>query len=365
MKQVVQSVRSGELRVIEVPRPTPGATEVLVATSRSLLSPGTERAVRALASSSLVGKARARPDLVRQVARRARNDGVMATMKAVKSRLDEEMPLGYSAVGTVLEVGETVSGLRVGQRVATGGAGHAEFQTVAGHLAVAVPEVVSDEEAAFATVASIALHALRLAELGPGSRIAVIGLGLLGQLTARLAMASGYAVAGIDLREWTVECAQQAGAFGTVESGADTTAAILSWSRGRGVDAVLITAATSSSEPVRRAPAICRDRAAIVVVGAVGLDLERAPLYEKELYLRVARSYGPGRYDRAYEDWGVDLPPGHVRWTEGRNLEAVLDLLAAGRLTVADSSLTGSRWRRRRPPTSSSPARTSATSEFS
>ncbi len=213
MKQVVQSVRSGDLRVVEIPRPTPSATEVLVAASCSLLSPGTERAVRELASSSLVGKARARPDLVRQVLKRARADGVMSTMRAVKSRLDEDMPLGYSAAGTVVEVGEAVAGLRVGQRVATGGAGHAEFQIVAGNLAVAVPDAVPDGDAAFATVASIALHGLRLADLGPGSRVCVIGLGLLGQLTVRLALAAGYSVAGIDLREWTVERAQRGRRF--------------------------------------------------------------------------------------------------------------------------------------------------------
>jgi predicted dehydrogenase/threonine dehydrogenase-like Zn-dependent dehydrogenase len=336
VKQVVQSVRSGDLRVLDVPRPSAGPTEVLVRTSRSVLSPGTERAVRALATSNLLAKARARPDLVKQVVRRAKADGVMTTMRAVRTRLDEDMPLGYAAAGTVVEVGEAVSGLVVGQRVATGGAGHAEFQTVSGHLAVAVPEGVSDEDAAFATVASVALHGLRLAELGPGSKICVIGLGLLGQLTVRLAVAAGYAVAGIDLRDWTVARASEAGAFATVDSGTETTDAILDWSRGRGVDAVLVTAATESSEPVRRAPALCRDRAPIVVVGAVGLELDRRPLYEKELSLRVARSYGPGRYERSYEEWGVDFPLGHVRWTEGRNLEAFLDLLASGRLTASD-----------------------------
>jgi len=336
MQQVVQSVRSGALRVVDVPRPMVGATEVLVATSRSLLSSGTERAVRELASASLLGKAKARPDLVRQVVQRARADGVASTLRAVRNRLDEEMPLGYSAAGVVVEVGEAVEGIRPGQRVATGSAGHAEYQVVPGQLAVAVPDGVDDADAAFATVASIALHGLRLADLGPGARVCIVGMGLLGQLAARLALAAGYEVAGIDVRGWTVERAADAGVFALRERGDDTTAAVLDWTRGRGVDAVLLTAATSSSDPARRSPSLCRDRAPIVVVGDVGLDLERTPFYEKELTLQFARSYGPGRYDRSYEEWGVDYPIGHVRWTEGRNLEAFLDLVAAGKLAVRD-----------------------------
>jgi len=336
MKQVVQSVRNGDLRVVDVPRPTIGPTEVLVAPSRSVLSPGTERAVRRLASQSLVGKARARPDLVRQVLQRARRDGVGATLTAVRNRLDEEMALGYSSAGVVLEVGEAVSGLRPGDRVAAGGAGHAELQVVSGRLAVAVPDGVDDEDAAFATIGSIALHGLRLADLGPGARVAVVGLGLVGQLVARIALASGVRVVALDVGDAPVESARAAGITALVDRGRETTKAVLEWSRGLGVDAVLVTAATPSSDPMARSPAIARDRAVIVVVGDVGLDLQRAPLYEKELTLRFARSYGPGRYDRSYEEWGVDYPVGYVRWTEGRNLEAFLDLLDTNRVTVAD-----------------------------
>ncbi|MDQ1711638.1 MAG: hypothetical protein QOE45_1088 [Frankiaceae bacterium] len=336
MKQVVQSVARGDLRVLDVPRPVPGPAEVLVATSRTVLSPGTERAVRRLASASLLQKARARPDLVRQVARKARAEGVAATMRSVRSRLDEDMPLGYSGCGVVVEVGEAVENVTVGQRVATGSAGHADYQLVPAHLAVPVPEGVSDEDAAFATVAAIALHGLRQADVGPGSRVCVVGLGLLGQLTARLAMAAGCSVAGIDLDPWNADLLTASGGLGLVESGADTTERVLSWSHGRGADAVVLTAATPSSEPVRRATELARDRAALVVVGDVGLDLQRTPFYDKELRLLFARSYGPGRYDRAYEEWGVDLPVGYVRWTEGRNLEAFLDLVAAGRMGVAD-----------------------------
>jgi predicted dehydrogenase/threonine dehydrogenase-like Zn-dependent dehydrogenase len=336
VKQVVQSVRDGALRVIDLPVPSIGPTEVLVATERSLVSAGTERAVRRLAGASLLAKARARPDLVRQVLRRARSEGLRATAGAVQQRLDEDMPLGYSAVGVVEQVGEAVAGLHPGMRVATGGAPHAGYQSVAGLLAVPVPDRVSDTEAACATVAAIALQGIRLAELGPGARVCVVGLGLVGQLAVRLARASGCEVAGIDVRPWVVARAAGSGAHALVESGADTTEAIVDWSRGRGVDAVLLCAATPSSDPIRRAPDLVRDRGTLVVVGDIGLELDRTPLYEKELTLRVARSYGPGRYDRTYEDYAVDYPVGQVRWSEGRNIEAVLDLLASGRASFAD-----------------------------
>jgi predicted dehydrogenase/threonine dehydrogenase-like Zn-dependent dehydrogenase len=336
MKQLVQSVRSGELRLIEVPTPSIGPTEVLVATSHSLLSSGTERAARNLASAGLIAKARARPDLVRQVVQKARTEGVAKTLHTVRARMQTDMPLGYSAAGVVVEVGGAVARITPGQRVATGGAGHAELQVVSGPLAVPLPEHVAFDEAAFATVASIAMNGLRLADVGPGARVCVIGLGLLGQLAIRVAIAAGCEVAGVDVRPWTVDMASDSGAFALVETGGDTTESILDWTKGRGVDAVLLTAATHSSDPIRRAPHIARDRANIVVVGDIGLELERTPLYEKELTLRFARSYGPGRYDPSYEDWGVDYPIGYVRWTEGRNLEAFIDLLAAGRLSVRD-----------------------------
>jgi predicted dehydrogenase/threonine dehydrogenase-like Zn-dependent dehydrogenase len=247
------------------------------------------------------------------------------------------MPLGYSAAGIVLEVGEAVVGIRPGDRVATGGAGHASVQAVAGLLTTRLPEQVSDADAAFATVGAIALHGLRLAEVGPGSRIAVIGLGLVGQLTGRLARAAGCEVVGIDVNPWAVERAESASVdLALVEAGDDTTAAVAAWTCGLGVDAVLITAATRSSDPMRRAPHLARDRATLVIVGDVGLELDRRPLYEKELSLRVARSYGPGRYERSYEEWGIDYPVGQVRWSEGRNQAAFIGLLARGRVAVAN-----------------------------
>ena len=339
MKQVVQPANGGPVRVIDVPRPCIGPTEVLVQTVASAVSPGTERAVTMLAQSSLLAKARARPDLVRQVIKKARNDGISKTAHSVRARLDDDVPLGYSAAGIALEVGEAVSGISPGQMVATGGAGkanHAEFQAVPGLLCAPVPEGVPPADAAFATIASVALHSLRLADVGPGAKVVVVGLGLLGQLGVRLAQAAGCDVAGIDVASFQANQATEAGALGLIEAGDDTTKAVLEWSRGRGADAVLLMAASSSSAIAGRAPALCRDQANVVVVGDVGLDLDRRPYYERELNLRFARSYGPGRYERAYEEWGVDYPAGLVRWTEGRNFEAVLDLLAAGRLAVAD-----------------------------
>jgi predicted dehydrogenase len=325
--------------VLDVPRPTAGPTEVLVRSVASIISPGTERAVTALARSSLLAKSRARPDLVRQVVRKARAEGIAATATKVRSRLAEDLPLGYSAAGLVVEVGTAVTGIRVGQLVATGGAGkanHAEFQSVPGLLCAVVPDGVPAQDAAFVTVASIALHGLRLADAGPGSKVVVIGLGLVGQLAARLAMAAGCDVAGIDPAEYARATAAQSGVVALAECGAVTTDQVLAWSRGRGADAVLVCAASPSSGPVTRVPALCRDRAAVVIVGDVGLRLQRTPFYQRELSLRFARSYGPGRYEPSYEAWGVDYPAGQVRWTEGRNFEAVLDLLSSDRLRVSD-----------------------------
>jgi hypothetical protein len=340
VKQVLQPLAGGPVQVAEVPRPAPGPAEVLVRTLVSVISPGTERAVTSLAQASLLAKARARPDLVRQLASRARADGVPATVRAVRGRLAEDLPLGYSAAGIVVSAGPAVAGIRPGQLVATGGAGrasHAEFQAVPGLLCAPVPDGVSAADAAFTTIASIALHALRLAEAGTGAKIVIIGLGLIGQLAARLAAASGCDVAGIDPSRAARDAAARSGVtIALDERGLATTSQVLDWSRGRGADAVLVCAADPSPATMTRTPQLCRDRAAVVVVGDVGLGLRRTPFYERELSLRFARSYGPGRYDRSYEEWGVDYPAGQVRWTEGRNFEAVLDLLAAGRLRVAD-----------------------------
>ena len=339
MKQVVQPVNGGPVQVLDVPRPVISPTEVLVRTVTSVISPGTERAITTLARSSLLAKARARPDLVRQVVRKAQAEGVAATARAVRGRLATDLPLGYSAAGVVVEVGAAVDGIAPGQLVATGGAGwacHAEFQAVPGLLCAVVPDGVPAEDAAFATLASIPLHALRLSGVGPGAKVVVLGLGLLGQLAVRLAMASGCDVAGIDPDGFARKAAASAGVLALDESGDATTSQVLHWSRGRGADAVLVCASGQSAEPMSRAPALCRDRAAVVMVGDVGMPPRRTPYYEREISLLFARSYGPGRYEPSYEAWGVDYPAGQVRWTEGRNQEAVLDLLAAGRLGVSD-----------------------------
>jgi predicted dehydrogenase/threonine dehydrogenase-like Zn-dependent dehydrogenase len=339
VKQIVQPVSGGPVEVLDVPRPVISPTEVLVRTIASVISPGTERAVTTLARSSLLAKARARPDLVRQVVRKAQAEGIPATMRTVRGRLAGDVPLGYSAAGLVAEVGAAVDGIAVGQLVATGGAAkanHAEYQAVPGLLCAVVPGSVPPQDAAFATLASIPLHGLRLSGVGPGSKVVVLGLGLIGQLAARLAMASGCDVAGVDPNEFARETATGAGVLALDESGDATTDQILRWSRGRGADAVLVCAADKSSGPMSRAPALCRDRAAVVMVGDVGMPTRRTPFYEREISVLFARSYGPGRYEPSYEVWGVDYPAGQVRWSEGRNQEAVLDLLAAGRLRVSD-----------------------------
>jgi threonine dehydrogenase-like Zn-dependent dehydrogenase len=320
VKQVVQPVSGGPVEVLDVPRPVISPTEVLVRTVASVISPGTERAVTALARSSLLAKARARPDLVRQVVRKARTEGLPATARAVRGRLAADVALGYSAAGLVTEVGAAVDGIRVGQLVATGGAGkasHAEFQAVPGLLCAVVPEGVPPEDAAFATLASVPLHALRLSGVGPGSKVVVLGLGLVGQLAARLAIASGCDVAGIDPSGFARETAASVRVLALDESGDATTEQVLHWSRGRGADAVLVCAADRSPGPMSRAPALCRDRAAVVMVGDVGMPPRRTPFYEREISLLFARSYGPGRYEPSYEAWESTTRPGRCAGPKG------------------------------------------------
>jgi predicted dehydrogenase len=332
VKQVLQDLRSGEIAVHEVPEPSPQAGYALVAVRHSVVSPGTERALASLGAKSLLGKARARPDLVRKTIATARAEGVGAAVAKVRGRLEQYTAFGYSCAGEVLDTGGDPR-LAVGMRVACVGQGyasHAEVVSVPVSLVVPLPECASTADAAFAAPAAIGLHAIRLARVGPGSVVAVVGLGLIGQLAARLLRASGCRVVGIDPRE---DRRALLPGSATPESAA---AAVSEASRGRGADAVLVCAATSSSTVVELAAGIARDRAAVVVVGDVGLELDRRVFYEKELSLVVARSYGPGRYDRDYEEHGLDYPAGYVRWTEARNVEAVLDLLAAESLSVAD-----------------------------
>jgi len=335
MKQLLQNLRDGKAAVVEVPVPTPKPGSVLVRNAVSLISAGTERMVVDFAGKSLFGKARSRPDLVRQVLDKARREGVLTTLDAVFNRLDQPMALGYSSAGTVVAVGADVEGLKPGDRVACAGGGyavHAEYVVVPKHLLAALPEEVDFESAAFTTLGAIALHGFRLAETQIGERIAVIGLGLLGLLSVGIARAAGCSVFGVDLDPRRIALAEQMGAIAVPRSAAEESGRSLS--EGRGFDAVLICADTPSSDPVELAGLLARERAKVIAVGAVGLSLPRKIYYEKELQFVVSRSYGPGRYDPQYEEGGVDYPYGYVRWTEGRNLQAVVALLASGKLDV-------------------------------
>jgi predicted dehydrogenase/threonine dehydrogenase-like Zn-dependent dehydrogenase len=335
MKQVLQNLRNGKTMIADVPIPSPRPGTVLVRTAASLVSAGTERMLVSFAEKSLLGKARARPDLVRQMLDKIRREGLLTSLEAAFSRLDQPMPLGYSSAGTIASVGRGVQGMQVGQRVACAGgnyAVHAEYGVVPVNLLAPLPDGVDFESGAFTTLGAIALHGFRLAETQVGERVAVIGLGLLGLLAIQIARAAGAQVLGIDLDAGRVEMARAMG-FRAVLRGAAGEAAI-NFSAGRGCDAVLICADTASADPVNLAGEIARDRARIVAVGAVGLHIPRKIYYEKELTFLNSRSYGPGRYDPLYEEGGQDYPVGYVRWTEGRNLQAVVDLMADGRLDV-------------------------------
>jgi predicted dehydrogenase/threonine dehydrogenase-like Zn-dependent dehydrogenase len=339
MKQVLQQARTGEIAVIEVPAPKllPGC--VLVRMAASLVSAGTERASCEFAGKNLLQKARARPDLVREVVDKIRRDGVFSAVAAVRSRLDQPNALGYSSSGTVVGVGEGVTDLSLGDRVACAGASyavHAEFACIPRLLAARIPpdSAVSFEDAAFTTLGAVALHGIRMAEVKLGDVVAVIGLGLLGQLTVQILKVAGCRVFGMDIAPDRAGLALRLGADGVSVSGDGLRDLCLRHSGGHGADAVLITAETASSEPVDLAGEVARDRGVVVAVGTVGMDIQRKLYFEKELDFRISRSYGPGRYDSAYEQKGRDYPIGYVRWTETRHMEAFLQLLSEGKLDV-------------------------------
>lgn len=335
MKQVLQNLRSGKTYVAEVPVPTPKPGTALVRTTASLVSAGTERMLVEFAEKSLVGKARSRPDLVRQVLDKARREGLLTTVEAAFNRLDQPMPLGYSSAGTIVERGEGLEGFHIGQQVACAGGGyavHAEYGVVPQNLLTALPEEVDFESGAFATLGAIAMHGFRLSGAQIGEQVAVIGLGLVGLLAVGIAGAAGCRVLGIDLDPKRAQLARDLGAEAVLRDQAESAAK--GYTRGRGCDVVLICADTPSSDPIELAGEIARDRARVVATGAVGLHLPRKVYYEKELAFINSRSYGPGRYDPTYEEGGQDYPIGYVRWTEGRNLEAFVVLLASGHLDV-------------------------------
>lgn len=335
MKQVLQNRKSGRVVVGEVPVPVVQAGRVLVRTAASLISAGTERASVESARKSLVQEARERPDLVKAVIDRARSEGLRNTFNAVLGKLASSQALGYSAAGIVIAVGQDVTEFAPGDRVACAGVGfasHAEVLSVPKNLVVSLSEKVSFEEGAFGTLGAIALQGVRLAAPTLGESIVVMGLGLVGQLTVQLLKANGCSVFGIDLEQSRVDLARRLGADAGVVSTEETKKAVLDWTAGRGADAVLITTATESNQPIDLAGEISRMKGRVVVVGTTGLTVPRASYFSRELSLQISMSYGPGRYDPDYEQRGNDYPIGYVRWTEKRNIETFLNLVAEQRI---------------------------------
>lgn len=344
MKQLLQNIKNGNTIVEDVPVPTPREGMALVKVAASLVSAGTERMVVEFAEKGYLGKARSRPDLVKQTLDKAKREGVMPTVQAVLNRLDQPMALGYSSAGTIIALGKNMQGFKVGQRVACAGGGyatHAEYNIVPRNLLTHLPKNVDFESAAFTTLGAIAMHGFRLAEPQLGENVAVIGLGLLGLLTIQLASAAGCNVLGIDLDPKRIKLASALGLEAVTRPQAESVSQAFTLRHAQGsapnpgFDIVIICADTSSNDPIELAGVIARDRAKVVATGAVGLNIPRKIYYEKEITFINSRSYGPGRYDSNYEENGVDYPIGYIRWTEGRNFEAVVDLLASSKLQVA------------------------------
>jgi len=335
MKQILQHMNDGKTVVEEVPVPVTRRGTALVLTSASLVSAGTERMLVDFAEKNLIGKAAARPDLVRQMISKAEREGLLPTLEAAFNKLDQPMPLGYSSAGTIIETGSGMGEFKPGDRVACAGGGyavHAEYNLVPRNLLAKLPDSVDFESAAFTTLGAIAMHGFRLSSPQIGESVCIIGLGLLGLLAAQIARAAGCTVFGVDLSSDRVQLAKRLGFSASLNDEClDLVAGI---TEGRGFDHVLICADTSSDETVQLAGQVARDRGHVVAIGAVGLELPRKIYYEKELNFIVSRSYGPGRYDPIYEENGLDYPPGYVRWTEGRNLQSFIDLLASGKVDV-------------------------------
>lgn len=334
MKQVLQHLRSGQIELADVPCPTVRPGHLLIQTTATLISAGTERMLVEFGQAGLIAKARSQPEKVKQVLQKIKTDGLFPTLEAVFAKLDEPLPLGYCNVGRVVEVGRGVEGFNVGDRVASNGQ-HAEMVCVPATLAARVPDTVDDESASFTVLGSIALHGIRLLEPTLGEKFVVVGLGLLGQVAVQLLRASGCDVLGIDVNRARCELAETFGAKSAcVADGADPVQAALAFTRGVGADGVLITASAKSDEIMHQAAASCRKRGRIVLVGVVPLNLMRSDFYEKEITFQVSCSYGPGRYDPVYEGQGRDYPRGYVRWTVARNFEAMLDAMAEKRIDV-------------------------------
>lgn len=335
MKQILQDMAKGGSEILEAPTPKVTSNSVLINTKISLISAGTERMLVDFGKANLLDKARQQPDKVRMVLEKVQTDGLATTVEAVRSKLAQPLPLGYCNVGTVASVGGDVSGIQEGDRVVSNGS-HADVVRIPQNLCALIPNEVSDEEAAFVVVTSIGLQGIRLAEPTLGEAFVVTGVGLIGLLTVQLLIANGCRVLAIDFDDGKLELAKSFGAeICNPGKGEDPVAAGNAFSRGNGVDGVIITASTKSSDPVSQAARMSRKRGRIILVGVTGLELSRADFYEKELSFQVSCSYGPGRYDKEYEDEGKDYPFGFVRWTEQRNFEAALDMMASGQLDVS------------------------------
>jgi predicted dehydrogenase/threonine dehydrogenase-like Zn-dependent dehydrogenase len=334
LKQILQSLKTGATEVAEVPVPGVGRGQLLIATSCTLVSAGTERMLVEFGKAGWIDKARQQPDKVRMVLDKIKTDGLMPTVEAVFNKLDQPLPLGYCNVGRIAKVGAGETAFAVGDRVISSGK-HAEVVSVPFNLCAKVPDSVSDDEAAFTVLGAIALQGIRLVQPTLGETVVVTGLGLVGLMTVQLLLAHGCRVLGLDFDPAKLELAKQFGAeVVDLAAGQDPVAIATAYSRGRGVDAVIVTAATKSSEPMHQAALMCRKRGRIVLVGVTGLELSRDDFFKKELTFQVSASYGPGRYDPNYEEKGQDYPVGFVRWTEQRNFEAVLDMVADGRIDM-------------------------------
>ena len=334
MKQLIQHLKTGKTVLEDVPTPLVGRGQVLIQTRRSLVSLGTERMLVEFGRATLLSKARQQPDRVKQVLEKIQSDGIRPTLKAVFRKLDHPLPLGYCNAGTVLAVGEGVTDLHIGDRVASNGP-HAEVVCIPRNLVAPIPTTVSDDEAVFTVVGAIGLQGIRLLNPTLGETIVVIGLGLIGLLTAQLLRLNGCRVIGIDINEAKCQLAEQQGIIAiNSASETDSAKAVLSLTNGVGADGVLITASAKTNELMAQAARMSRKRGRIVLIGVVGLTLNRSDFYEKELTFQVSCSYGPGRYDEPYEQQGNDYPLPFVRWTENRNFQTILHFLANGQLDV-------------------------------
>lgn len=334
MKQVLQNLRDGRTEVVDVPAPAARPGHLLIRSRRTLVSAGTERMLVEFGKAGWIGKARQQPEKVRAVLDKIRVDGVAATVEAVLNKLHQPLPLGYCNIGTVL-VGDPARGFHPGDRVVSNGR-HAEIVNVPVNLCARVPDGVDDDTAAFTVLGAVALQGIRLLEPTLGECVVVTGLGLVGLMAVQLLRGNGCRVLALDFDAHKLQLARSLGAeVFDLSTGVEPAVAARDFSRGRGVDAVLVAATTTSDEPIRQAAEMARKRGRIVLVGQTGLHLSRASFYEKELAFRVSCSYGPGRHDPSYESQGVDYPIGYVRWTEQRNFEAVLDMMSAGVLSTA------------------------------